>query len=208
MLGYRWMTALPQLMSRVCHKHKAVQSFLTSTLSAITNAFPSQTLWQLASLSKSQVPLRSQRALAVLKPYRTSSAATTQLVRVAEALVDELIRVAGEVPENDKNYSLRVLSDNSMFKNPGLILPLLSHLTVVLAPKQHYAAPIIAAGGAADGFSKNPPMIHRFEKHVDVMSSKEKPKKITVEASDGKRCVSTNVALAFYTHTRTGASSP
>lgn len=30
--------------------------------------------------------------------------------------------------------------------------------------------------------------IHKFERQVDVMSSKEKPKKITVVATDGKRC--------------------
>jgi hypothetical protein len=164
MIGHRWMTVLPQLMSRVCHKHKAVQSFLTSTLSAITNAFPAQTLWQLVGLSKSQVPLRSQRALAVLKPFRASSAANAQLVGVTEALVDELIRVAGEVPENDKTYALKSLSENTMFRNPGLVLPLLSSLTVVLAPKT------AALTSFNDGFSKNPPMIYKFERHVDVMS--------------------------------------
>lgn len=108
-VGYRWMTALPQLMSRVCHRHKAVQNFLTSTLSAITNAFPGQTLWPLIGLSKSQVPLRSQRAQAVLKPFRTGSASNGHLVGVADAMVDELIHVASDLPPDgaDRAYTLR-----------------------------------------------------------------------------------------------------
>ena len=186
MVGYRWMTALPQLMSRVCHRHKAVQSFLTSTLSAITNAFPSQALWPLIGLSKSQVPMRAERAKSVIKPYRISSAHCTQLVGVAEAMVDQLIVVASDLPPEgaDRSYTLRDLVDNSVFRDCGIILPLLASLTVVLAPKSTSPHSPSVHG---DGFSRGAPKIHKFERAVDVMSSKEKPKKITIVATDGKR---------------------
>lgn len=84
MVGYRWMTALPQLMSRVCHRHKLVNTFLTSTLSAITKAFPGQALWPLIGLSKSLVELRRQRAQAAIKPYRIENTQNSHFVGLFE----------------------------------------------------------------------------------------------------------------------------
>ena len=169
----------------MCHRHKLVYGFLTSTLSAITNAFPSQTLWPLLGLSKSQVQMRSQRALAVLKPFRTSSATNTHLVGVADAMIDELITVASDLPPEgaDRTYTLRGLVDNPIFRDSDIILPLLGSMTGVLAPKAGSNNGLVHS----DGFSRSLPKIHKFERQVDVMSSKEKPKKITIVANDGKR---------------------
>lgn len=161
-VGYRWMTAFPQLTSRLCHRHKLVHGFLSSTLCAITKAFPPQALWMLVGLSKSPKPLRAQRALAVIKPYRQESAANGKYVGVAELMVDEFIKVASDLPpEGAGAYVLRELVDNTVFRGSGIILPLLSSLTVSLTPK---------AGNFAhgDGFLKNPPMIQKFERQVDV----------------------------------------
>lgn len=161
-VGYRWMTAFPQLTSRLCHRHKLVHGFLSSTLCAITKAFSTQALWMLIGLSKSPKPLRAQRALAVMKPFRQESAANGKYVGVAELMVDEFIKVASDLPpEGAGAYVLRELVDNTVFRGSGVILPLLSSLTVNLTSKSGSSTHI-------DGFSKAQPTIHKFERQVDV----------------------------------------
>ncbi len=68
-----------------------------------------------------------------------------------------------------------------------IILPLQSALTPML-PNTKKDAP----GAQVDldmftGFAKEPVRIMRFESNVDVMASKEKPKKLTAVGSDGRK---------------------
>jgi len=47
-----FMTALPQLMSRICHPNREVFLILKSILVSLIRAFPQQCLWALQTLAK------------------------------------------------------------------------------------------------------------------------------------------------------------
>lgn len=66
MLRYQWLTALPQLISRISHGDGGVYKVLVSVLVKILKAFPSQSLWALIGASETANRRREERIHAVL----------------------------------------------------------------------------------------------------------------------------------------------
>lgn len=62
-----------------------------------------------------------------------------------------------------------------------LILPLLANLTPTMM------GPNSGDQASFTGFSKDPVRMLRIDTNIEIMSSKEKPKKLTVYGSDGKK---------------------
>ena len=209
MAGYRWMTVLPQLASRICHRHREVHRYIETTLSSILYSFAQQASWFLMGLTKSEVKLRKQRAENVVTQVvkaagaapggggrrgggGTSGASGTSgtaapspvpdALRLLSKLFDELSRVAAEVPptttDKDRSYTVAVLSPAAFAAAP-LLLPLQASLTVNLAA--HDTVEV------ANGFVRDAPTIVAFEPRGEYMASKERPKKLTVAGSDGRR---------------------
>jgi len=50
-------------------------------------------------------------------------------------MVDEFIRVASDIPAEGVAYTLKELSENSAYRDTGVMLPLLASLTVSLTAK-------------------------------------------------------------------------
>jgi hypothetical protein len=66
-----------------------------------------------------------------------------------------------------------------------IILPLLSSLTPVLPTHSGEKARFLSPQTA--GFARDPPRMLRIDTNIEIMSSKEKPKKLLIFASDGKK---------------------
>lgn len=194
MMAYRWMPVLAQLVSRVCHRHPLVHGYISQTLGAILITFAQQAVWTLMGLVKSRVQLRKERGDGILRQARSSERGREhrKLFATIEGLFDELIRVAqdpsngqpgppGAPPQpaaaNDKSYRLVVANDAAL-GSTNVLLPLQSSLTVVLHKQP---------GDPANGFQASAPTIVKFERSAEVMASKERPKKVTIVASDGRR---------------------
>lgn len=60
-----WVSALPQLVSRVCHVSSDVRAWLKAVLVDLLLAHPHQALWSLAGLSRSAVAARKAAAAEV-----------------------------------------------------------------------------------------------------------------------------------------------
>lgn len=63
--AYQFLTAIPQLASRIGHANVNVHQVLESILVNVLCVYPHQTLWQLLAVARSSSKLRAQRMNAV-----------------------------------------------------------------------------------------------------------------------------------------------
>ena len=64
---YLFLTAVPQLISRICTSNRPVHHILETILIKVLIAFPQQTLWHLVGVSKSKYKIRSGRCLEIFR---------------------------------------------------------------------------------------------------------------------------------------------
>jgi serine/threonine-protein kinase ATR len=238
----RWMTVLPQLVSRICHRHHRVAGYISRALQLVLRVFPRQSQWTLVSLGRSSIKLRRERAQIVLSHVRSNPALRPQhdQLQLTDTLIQSLIQCARAAPRSDNAKEMTVAWDVSRRAFDaagayGVLVPTLKQLTVTIpeapdaleAPLGNddqaagiwtpdrvagsasgfdptgsgdggggggTAAGLDAEGGAGrlriamDGFApaSEQVLIAQLESKVAVMSSKEKPKRVSVRASDGR----------------------
>merc|ERR1719353_2813391 len=118
-----WLTALPQLISRICHPHSDVLKFTKHILSRTLHAYPDQVLWHLATVANSNVPQRRKEA-------------KRQLFLQFERLIDELIRLCHHSPSGKaKTFSISQNFRTLERMMPlDILVPVQNALTLALPP--------------------------------------------------------------------------
>ncbi|KAH8919600.1 hypothetical protein BT69DRAFT_1266476 [Atractiella rhizophila] len=191
---YQWLTVFPQLVSRLLHKNVELYQILEKLLVKVFLLFPHQAFWGLASALKSTTVKRAQRCDNLFQKTSASCAATkddprsrpiygvslaSNIILEGRSMVDGLLHLC------DYDVS-RIGSKLSMAKHfsklnkcapSSLMIPLQNLLTVTLP----------AGAGASEHkpFPLQLVTFQRFDDQVDVMSSLQKPRRITVVGSDG-----------------------
>jgi tetratricopeptide (TPR) repeat protein len=191
-IGYaRWLTVISQLASRICHRHPDAADWIMRVLETLLYTFPQQAGWTLVGLVNSSIRLREKRASEVFSRVERQFPQIARDIRALRTLCTELIRIARDPLDRQdpkvKEYDVDLgEGTRQMLKEINLILPLQSSLSPLLgkgAAGSH--------GGYVDeaslGPPRNAPYILRFDRRGEVMLSKEKPKRITICASDGRR---------------------
>lgn len=69
---YQFLTALPQLVSRICHPNQSVYDTLERIILSVLLAYPQQALWQLIAAYKSKNKVRSSRCQAIFMKAKVS----------------------------------------------------------------------------------------------------------------------------------------
>lgn len=203
--GPRLFTGLSQLCSRICHREDICWMFIRKALIKTLILYPQQALWLFMGLEMSQISinqLRKSRAYGcVVDLHRhlkeINNADTVELVPLMRQLFRELVDVARkEVPKEEKSFVVNII-EKDRFNAARVPVPLLSSLSVILpaAEKNNIGGESSAAGFSSHGsftatfggISRDCPMISKFDKTAELMHSKERPRKLTVLASDGKR---------------------
>lgn len=59
--AWQFVTAMPQLISRICHKNPKVHQVIEAIIQGVLALYPEQMLWHLMSVSKSTLKIRSDR---------------------------------------------------------------------------------------------------------------------------------------------------
>ena len=67
---YKWLTAMPQLVSRICHRSPKVVEPLKRILVQILQDHPQQALWSMAAVSKSTLDTRMKVATQIIQLAR------------------------------------------------------------------------------------------------------------------------------------------
>ena len=193
---YTWLPALPQLTSRLCHPHAETRALIHELLHRLVRNFPNQVLWSMTAMARSTHADRSSSAQRVLdRAKEGASPSARPLFEQSASLCDQLIRVCAFQPKPLANgRSAKSFSVRSEFPALRRLAP-----CDVMVPNQTQLAPTLPpprARNAANpnhvptvsewnAFPDDVVTIAEFEDDVPVLSSLQKPKKLTVLGSDG-----------------------
>ena len=242
---FQWLTAFPQIISRLTHSNKQVYALIKEIIVAVFADYPQQAIWLLAVITRSldaerlsvratecsaccgvcvSLSLCSSFASAVLSVHRKrskdimgavhrSATHSPEMLDKSSQLFDLLFRLCTTEPKKPprgnppSTLSLaRDLPALAAMKHLPLIVPTQAQLTVALPPPpleftaahaDAFVETAALSGAGAQNVPHRTQKLHRafpstqvmivgFQDHVDILKSKERPKKVTFLGSDGK----------------------
>lgn len=209
--AYQWLTALPQIISRLTHILTPVYSFIKDIILKVFADYPQQTLWLLAPVNKSIDPARSARSREIIGAVRKIvPASTNAIIDKAMALFDQLIKISTYLPKAKRVDSLQTnatFRELSLMRDLAIIVPIQHQMTVTLPPLASDTSYGVSASMSMDtpingsmsydnhyqqvckthrAFPSHQVTIASFGNEIEVLKSKEKPKKLSVLGNDGR----------------------
>ena len=186
---YQFLIALPQLVSRICHAHPEVFAQLRSIVAALLCEFPQQCVWTMMAVSKSSYTVRVRRCQEIFALGRTRKPELVQFLADMTRLVDRLLELCNRAVEG--GAATTSLSVAQHFKplqrlvddanRSTILLPLQSQMTPTLPAMPVPPASHVPFAAASAVF------LAGIEDTVDVLASLQRPKKVTLRGSDGRR---------------------
>jgi serine/threonine-protein kinase ATR len=167
-----WMTAMPQLISRICHDNRDVAELIRLIITDAALVYPHQVMWALMGVSKSTRPNRKSAARSIINgAKRRSSAANKDVFVDSEGFAEQINKVCFYVPQ-----------DNAKTISAKRHAP---HLVKKMPFHNRVAVPTLRI---LSNFQKDQPLVTvaGVEDDIAVMSSLQKPKRIVLIGSDGK----------------------
>ena len=190
---YYCLTALPQIVSRICHTHTGSYNVLGNILSGLlVGRYYQQTFWHMVSVSKNRDNTRKTRCNDIFKDAITANPEREKFLRDATALakkIDELCDAKTE--KGVKSVSLRdvLRSLPSLVNQPDfspVILPNQRNMIVTLPTVDANVQNVQRTVEKHEPFPSGLVTIEAIEDQVAVMPSLVQPKKIIFRGNDGK----------------------
>uniref|UniRef100_A0A673CHI9 Serine/threonine-protein kinase ATR n=1 Tax=Sphaeramia orbicularis TaxID=375764 RepID=A0A673CHI9_9TELE len=182
---YQFLTAFSQLISRVCHSSDEVFSVLMTIVAKVFLAYPQQAMWLMTAVSKSSYPMRMNRCNQILKKAISLKQSLEKFIGDANRLTDKLLELCNKPVDGNST----TLSMSVHFKQLKRLVeePTFSQ---ILIPLQSVLIPTLPSTGGAntqhDAFPGHWAYLDGFEDSVEILASLQKPKKISLKASDGR----------------------
>ncbi|OJD13407.1 hypothetical protein AJ78_06141 [Emergomyces pasteurianus Ep9510] len=184
-------TILPQVVARICHSNSTVYNILTQVVVKTANSFPQQALWTVLAVLKSSSKDRASRGMSCLQKITevtkklktdTSVSELRIIINQGQRFSEELLKLCNtRIEDKTPKVSLaRHLGFNHRTAPCRLVIPLESTLTPIL-PTNHEP-------GFLKSFRAFPHDSVTIETVLDdalVLSSLQKPRKISIRGSDG-----------------------
>lgn len=189
--AYMFYTAFPQILSRISHQNTDVFKQLQAIIVKVVTSYPQHTLWNLLAVCTSNQPDRRNRGMTVLHAIQKRGDRKAEgevdirtLVKSGTKMTEQLLAACnnGDFP-NNRNSKAHIVRDLGFDKKgctPSLlVVPFESVLKATLPTltddmKSHKA------------FSSDIITIDSFEDEVLILSSLQKPRKLTAIGSDGR----------------------
>lgn len=186
-------TILSQVVARIGHSNKVVGEILVAIVMKVLRAFPQQALWTVLALAKSSSKDRASRGITILmkvvevpkKSGRDASAAELRnIIDQGGKLCEELLRIADHELKDAKATHVSLSKEmkfNHKLAPSRLVVPIETCLIPSMPnnkdpwPPRNFRA-----------FSKDPVTIAAFLDDALVLSSLQKPRKLSIRGSDGK----------------------
>lgn len=181
------LMALPHLLSRLLHRHTDAADAIKAIVTACLHAHPHQTLWLLMASLIGMTKERVQRTKAILDEALRGGRGHTALHRQIDAyrkLGEALVELCNlPVPQRSRNFSVshearKLSAARAAAVAEQIILPLQSSLSPSLPPLDRPLAGHVPFGAL--------PCVGRFQDNVEVLGSLQRPRKLHIEASDGR----------------------
>ncbi|KAI5778912.1 hypothetical protein EDC01DRAFT_672633 [Geopyxis carbonaria] len=177
--AWTYFTAFPQILSRIIHPHEEVYPRMQMMIVKVLRQYPQQALWSVMAVIKStnrDRASRGQRVMAQLKKDRS-------LINQAQRLIDQLLYLSNkELPPKTPRMNLSSEIGFKVTVAPcSMVIPAQAILTVTL-PSPGATGTLLTEHKA---FAEDQPTIDSFLEEVIIMSSLQRPRKITIRGSDG-----------------------
>ena len=190
--AFTFYTALSQIMARICHPNHAVYSLLVDIVVKVVIQHAPQALWTLLAVVKSSSKDRASRGQNCMarisehaKKSKTDSSAAElkTLLQQGQKLSDQLLHVCeGDIPGKPSNVSLtRDLGFNHKTASCKLAMPLEISLTARLPTVTENVNMKLHKPFSSRDYIH----ISTFLDDVLVLSSLQRPRKISIRGSDG-----------------------
>ncbi|KAF2135717.1 uncharacterized protein K452DRAFT_322886 [Aplosporella prunicola CBS 121167] len=188
---YILYTALPQMLTRICHPNSVVYEILKAIIVRVAAAYPQQSLWSLLAVVKAKAVERQTKGLEVLKMLKDygkknkieSSYNLNTLINQGQRISEALLN-ACDLPVETR-VSRVSLGNDLRFSHKLAPCPLVVPVETTL----HASMPTLQDPGTLKNhkaFSGNIITINSFSDVVLVLSSLQRPRKLTVRGSDGR----------------------
>ncbi|PWN50671.1 hypothetical protein IE53DRAFT_394976 [Violaceomyces palustris] len=183
---YLFLAVFPQLVARLTHRNEQIWRTLQEIIILVLTHFPQQAMWSIVAGASSKDSERKKRlgeVLAKMKARLTSSKSDViKIVDSSQRMAKELLRLCdfdvGKSPTLSMREDFQGLLN--VARRSDLLLPLQSSMTVTLPANNLHSS-------NHRPFASDLPTICDFEDQIDVMNSLQKPRKIVIVGSDGKR---------------------
>ncbi|KAI0215805.1 Serine/threonine-protein kinase ATR [Lamellibrachia satsuma] len=182
---YQFLTAFPQLISRICHTHADVFAQLKEITARLLATFPQQAMWLMMAVSKSSFQTRVKRCQEIFGLAKSMNHDLNKFLLDATKLTERLLDVCNKHVDG----SSVVLSLSQHFK-PLKRLVEDRHFSRVMFPLQSLMAVSLPSADiiptSHSPFPGTPVYITGVEDTIEVLPSLARPKKITMLGSDGQ----------------------
>ena len=136
---YQFLTALPQILSRIAHPSKSVQDCQDEIILLVLKAYPQQSLWHLMAVAKSTSKARKSRVHTIFSKLKSSGPQQEMLRKIqhAEKLTDGFMNLCDfpapkEIMKLSMTRDFRSLYTLVADSNVATIIPLQSSLIPTL----------------------------------------------------------------------------
>ena len=186
--AFQWLTALPQIISRICHPNTEIFGFIKKVIAKIFCEYPQQALWMVASVRNSQDSTRQNCARKIM--HEVKQIVNPEILHIINNglnLFNGLIGICKFKKGKKKTVSMASKFPklrNLDTSNP-IMMPLQSQLTIRLPPSKPTETNNIPR--EVKGFQDHQVSISGFDDTIEIIRSKAKPVKITMLGSDGRR---------------------
>ncbi|KAJ3161128.1 serine/threonine-protein kinase M1 [Geranomyces michiganensis] len=214
--AYKVLTAISQIASRIGHQNANVHQILENMLVNLVMVFPQQAIWQLMAVGRSTAKTRAARIAAVFakarnNPMMNESSNVPDLIQQGQRLTEYLIDLCNyPIAQRDNTLSVsRHFRALNRFVPLDLIVPLQSALsarmpTNVDDAKLHNPFPddipkILGISNKLQFLKFRHSygvllvvcfkLTTGFQDEVEVMSSLQRPRKLTIRGSDGRNYI-------------------
>jgi serine/threonine-protein kinase ATR len=189
---FAFYPALAQLITRICHPHPRTWEILQFMITKILSTYPQQALWSIMAVVKSSDAERASRGKSIINLLKDkakknkvapSGVEIRPLINHSQKLCDALLSACeiGVEPKNAHVSLTRNLGFNSALAPCALVVPVEAGIAVNMPTK-------VGSEGLRNrkAVTREAVTIAAFEDDVLVLSSLQKPRKLTVKGSDGK----------------------
>ena len=188
---YKWLTALPQLTSRLAHSEKRVRELVQTLVTRLLINYSDQVLWALVPMARSRDAVRAKSAKDILsnakhgKQDKTGMRADRELISQFANVADQLVKLCNFAPKTQSKSGRPPRSFSLMQNFPDLAR--LMPTRVMIPVQKSLTATLPPAGTNPTDHRPFPPSVatlFELQDSVSVLASLQRPKKLTMLGSD------------------------
>lgn len=177
-----------QLVSRICHPSQDVFLVIKRIIVKLIIDFPQQSLWMLLSVYNSSYSNRVERCTQIFNDKRLKDPSIQKVINDFKQFAKLLIGLTEkELPESNTTYTVVDVCPRlvKLFKSKELMTAILLPIERMMQPTLPAIADRDSSARLFNAFPHTTIYIESIKNDMTVLSSLQKPKRITMLASDG-----------------------